>query len=382
MKKFDKVAKILYVEDEKNVQDELAEVIESFCETLYRADDGFQGLDLYNKHNPDIVITDIRMPVMDGIRMCNEIRKTDPDARIIFTTAFSDIDYFQEAIELQVDGYILKPINLDALEKKLLSTIASIKLKEELFEKEQMLVQTSKLAAMGEMIGNIAHQWKQPLSIISMEANKLKANYALNEILEPQTALNFADNTLKQVEFLAKTIDDFRGFFNPNKPNEVYNLKSFIDKCIDLVDASFDSNTIKTIKDIDDKIDSYGDPNQLLQAIINILNNARDALKNASDLREKLVFIVSAKEDEHQNIVISIKDNAGGIPENILPRIFEPYFTTKEEQKGTGLGLYISHTIITKNLKGSIKAENDIFEYDGEKYKGAKFTITLPMVIQ
>lgn len=378
MKTFSKVSKILYVEDEKQVQEELAEVIENFCDTLYRADDGYQGLDLYKKHNPDIVISDIRMPVMDGIKMCNAIRKFNKDAHIIFTTAFSDIDYFQEAIELQVDGYILKPINLDALEKKILNIIATIELQKELFEKEQMLIQSSKLAAMGEMIGNIAHQWKQPLSVISMGANNLKVTYALNDTIEPQEALDFADHTIQQVEFLAKTIDDFRGFFNPNKMHEMYNLKSYINKCIDLVNASFDSNTIKTVKDIDDKIDSYGDPNQLLQAIINILNNARDALKNASGLRERLVFIFTAKEDG-DNIVISIKDNAGGIPENILPRIFEPYFTTKEESGGTGLGLYITYTIITKNLKGSIKVENDVFEYEGENYKGAKFTITLPM---
>lgn len=379
MSKFETIDTILYVEDEKNVQEELADVIESFCKTLYRADDGFQGLELYKKHTPNIVITDIKMPIMDGIEMCKKIREFGNNTPIVFTTAFSDIDYFQEAIELQVEGYILKPINLDSLEKKLLSIINSLHLQKELLEKEQMLIQTSKLAAMGEMIGNIAHQWKQPLATISMGANNLKAQYELQETLDPSTSLKFADNVLVQVDFLSKTIDEFRGFFNPNKSKEIYNLKKFIDKCVHLVSASFDSNTIKTIQDVDSKIDSFGDPNQLLQAVINILNNSKDALKEASYLREKLVFIVTAKEDHEQNIVITIKDNGGGIPEKILPRIFEPYFTTKEKQGGTGLGLYITHTIITKNLHGSIKAENDIFTHDDEEYKGALFTITLPI---
>ncbi|MEJ2372945.1 MAG: response regulator [Sulfurimonas sp.] len=376
--KFKTIEKILYVEDEKAIQDELSEVIENFCETLYRADDGFQGLDLYKKYNPEIVITDIKMPIMDGIKMAKEIRKINPDAHIVFTTAFSDIEYFQEAIELQVEGYILKPINLEALEKKILSIIDSITLKKELHEKEQMLVHTSKLAAMGEMIGNIAHQWKQPLSVISMSANNVKVRYELGENITVQDTIDFADKTLQQVQFLSQTIDDFRQFFTPLDNQRIYNLSKFINKCIDLVSASFDSNTIKAVKEIDAKIDTFGDPNQLIQAIINILNNAKDALKNAQNIREKLVFIVSAKESNN-NLIISIKDNAGGIPENILPRIFEPYFTTKDHEGGSGLGLYITHTIITNNLKGTIRVENEVFDYEGETYKGAKFTITLPL---
>jgi len=156
-------------------------------------------------------------------------------------------------------------------------------------------------------------------------------------------------------------------------------VKEFLDKCINLVKASFDENTIDTIKEIDEKVNSYGDANQLTQAIINILNNAKDALKEAEKLKKKLIFILTVKEDENNNIVIVIKDNAGGIADDILERIFEPYFTTKEATGGTGLGLYITHTIIVKKLKGSISAENEIFEYDGEEYKGAKFTVTLPM---
>ncbi|PLY10358.1 MAG: hypothetical protein C0626_05075 [Arcobacter sp.] len=154
-----------------------------------------------------------------------------------------------------------------------------------------------------------------------------------------------------------------------------------MDKCIDLVTASFDSNTIRLIKEIDEKINSYGDPKQLLQALINILNNAKDAFKNINDSRDRLVFIISVKEIEKDSIIIEIKDNAGGIPEEILPRIFEPYFTTKDEGRGTGLGLYITHTIITKHLKGKIKVENESFEYEGTKYVGAKFSITLPLIL-
>ena len=373
-----KVKSILYVEDEKAIQAELAEFLENFCETLYLADDGFQGLKEFEKHKPSIVVSDIKMPVMDGIEMTKRIKEVDSEARIVFTTAFSDVSFFQEAIELQVDGYILKPISLDALEKKILSITHNLKLNDELSKKEQMLFHTSKLAAMGEMISNIAHQWRQPLSIMSVSLNNLKVDVELDQ-LNKEDVLKHHENMSKQIAYLSETIDDFRSFFLPNSENSVYNLKEFIDKCIDLVKVSFDDNTIQTINEIDTKINSFGDSNQLTQAILNILNNAKDALKEAEKLRKKLIFIVTATEDAKNNIVITIKDNAGGIQENIIGRVFEPYFTTKKASNGTGLGLYITHTIIEKNLKGNIFVENEIFEYEGESYKGAKFTIILPL---
>ncbi|WP_417334685.1 response regulator [Halarcobacter sp.] len=374
-----KVKSILYVEDEKAIQEELAEVIETFCETLYTADDGIQALKYFDAYKPDIIITDIRMPIMDGIEMCKKIKEKNQNIPIIFTTAFSDVDYFQDAIELQVEGYLLKPISLELLEKKILNIIDNIELKKELFEKEQMLLQSSKLAAIGEMLSNIAHQWRQPLSAISTTATGMKLLKEMDNLPDEQFYKNcdvINDNT----QYLSNTIEDFKNFFSPKNQLKVFNLHEYLNKCIDLVSASFDNNLIKTVKEIDEKINSFGDPNQLLQAIINILNNAKDALKDASTLHEKLVFIFTVKEDKDNHIVITIKDNAGGIPENILPKIFEPYFTTKGSKHGTGLGLYITHTIITKNLKGTIKVENEIFEYEEKSYKGAKFTITLPMI--
>ena len=372
-----KVEKILFVEDEKNIQTELEEYLQQHCYQLLLADDGFQGLELYREHQPDIVISDIRMPLMNGIEMCKEIRKINTKVPVVFTTAFSDVQFFQQAIELQVAGYILKPIDLDQLDQKLSDVIDQVLLGYELRDKENMLLQSAKLASMGEMIGNIAHQWKQPLSVISIDVNNIKMDCELGDV-EVTRLQKYADHIGEQVSYLAKTIDDFRGFFKPTNTSATYNVKEFIDKCIVLVKASFDENTIKAIQEIDDNINSYGDPYQLTQALINILNNAKDALKQAEGLRKKLVFIVTASADDNNNLVITIKDNAGGIPSSALPHVFEPYFTTKEHLGGSGLGLYISHTIITRNLKGSIRAENDVFEHEGNTYKGAKFVIKLP----
>jgi signal transduction histidine kinase len=378
MKVLGKTKSILYVEDQQNIREELAYVIENFCDQLYLGDDGVQGVELYKKHTPDIVVSDIKMPFMDGIEMSKKIKEFDPHARIIFTTAFGDTEYFQEAIDLQVEGYILKPIDLDLLESKILQVISQIHLEEELIEKEAMLVQQSRLASMGEMITNVAHQWKQPLTAVSMEINNIIASSELDNFTQEQ-ALKCAAHVSNQIKYLDQTINDFRSFFIPGTELSRYNASQFINKCINLVSAAFDDNTIETIKDIDEKIDTYGNPNQLIQALINILNNAKDALKMAEGIQKKLVFILTAKEDDKNNIIITIKDNAGGIPSNIIDHVFEPYFTTKKEQNGTGLGLYISKTIIEKNLKGTLSVENDEFTHEGVEYKGAKFTLTLPM---
>lgn len=369
---------ILYVEDEKNVQEELASVLEMFCDNLYLASNGMEGLEQFKKYSPSIIVTDIKMPLMNGIDMCKKIKELNPDQKVIFTTAFSDIKFFQQAIELQVEGYVIKPVDLQLLESKILKVIEHIELQKDLFKKEQLLIQQSKLASMGEMIRNIAHQWKQPLAAISMVSNNLRVDCEFDSI-KKESLLDYSKEINSQVQYLAQTIDDFRDFFKQSQNSEkVINIKDFIDKCVDLIKASFDDNMIYTIKEIDDKIEAYGDSNQLSQVLINILNNARDALKEAEDIQEKLVFLISTKQDEN-NLIITIKDNAGGIPESIIDKVFDPYFTTKGPSRGTGLGLYISHTIITENLNGSISVENEEFEYDNVKYKGAKFTMVLPL---
>ena len=238
-----------------------------------------------------------------------------------------------------------------------------------------LITRQSKLASMGEMIGNIAHQ----LNIISMSTSDILVHLDLDMNLDKKTIREHSENTMLQVEYLAKTIDDFKNFFKPTTPKTKYNLKDFFKNCLNLVNAAFHDNMIETIEEIDEKINSYGHPEFLTQALINIFNNAKDALKNAKDVQSKLVFIMIIKENEDY-ITIVIKDNAGGIPESIIDKIFDPYFTTKNDEEGTGLGLVITHNIITENLNGQIFVENDEFEYEHVEYKGAKFTIKLPVI--
>lgn len=379
---FKKVNSILYVEDEKLVQEQLADVIQDYCNTLYLADNGEQGLLLYQKYKPEIVISDVKMPIMDGIEMVKQIKAIDDGVRVVFSTAFSDYEFLQSAIEMQVDGYVLKPISLEKFENKLHRLVQDIKNKEDLESKEKMLIQQSKVASMGEMLSNIAHQWRQPLSAMAATISSIKLDVSLGRDLTPQTITACADSVEDQVAYLSKIIDDFRKFFRPNDNEIPYKMSEFISRCKDLIQASFsNSKTIDVIIEMDNDIENIEYYDQLIQAILNILNNARDALKKVEETQNRLMFLFSIKNNEDNEIVITIKDNAGGIPENIIERIFDPYFTTKHKALGTGLGLYITHTIITSNLKGSIGVENEIFEYRGEEYKGAKFVIKLPIKI-
>jgi two-component system, NtrC family, sensor kinase len=246
--------------------------------------------------------------------------------------------------------------------------------KNELEKQQNILYQQSKMASMGEMIGNIAHQWRQPLSTITTASTGILLEKELG-LLQDQTLKDSLNRINKSAQYLSKTIDDFRNFFNPEKVKNYFLLSNVFATTFDLLSAQFNSQNIEIIKNIEDvEINSY--ENELIQALINILNNARDELKN-KDLAHKLIFISASKNDNE--VIIKIKDNAGGIAKENLNKIFEPYFTTKHKSQGTGIGLYMTEEIIVRHLKGSIEIRNDEFTYENSSYTGAEFTIKIPL---
>ncbi|WP_455756822.1 PAS domain S-box protein [Sulfurimonas sp.] len=247
---------------------------------------------------------------------------------------------------------------------------------EEIKENKALLYQQSKMASMGEMIGNIAHQWRQPISAISMTALNLRATVELNEEITKNEMLNYSANIEKQCDFLSKTIDDFRNFFKPNKNKNEFFIQNSIDKTMELLSASFKTHDIEVIKDIE-KIKLLTFENELTQALLNIIKNAKDILLTLKNTR-RLIFIKAY--EKNKVVFIEITDNGGGVAPKIIDKLFEPYFTTKDKSRGTGIGLYMTQSIVTKHLNGNIYVENIDYEYDGEKYSGAKFTIEIPLV--
>ncbi|MBV6340192.1 sensor histidine kinase [Candidatus Magnetobacterium casense] len=232
----------------------------------------------------------------------------------------------------------------------------------EIRQKEQILIQQSKMATMGEMIGSIAHQWKQPLNAISVNIQDIKDAYEYGE-LNSEYIDNMIATSNEQVDFMAKTIDDFRNFFRPSKEKIAFNVVNSLKEVLSMFKDVFnkDSVTIGIFYDNGSELKCIGYPNEFKQVILNIINNSKDAIvvkrgKDPKAFFEGKIRITVHKEDHA--VVVRVSDNGGGIPELIIERIFEPYFTTKPSDIGTGIGLYMSKTIIETNMAGSLTVRN------------------------
>jgi signal transduction histidine kinase len=242
-------------------------------------------------------------------------------------------------------------------------------------EKDKILYEQTKMAAMGEMIGNIAHQWRQPLSVISTSASGMQTKKEFG-LLNDDEFNHFCELINDNAQYLSQTIDDFRDFIRGDSKKELFNLSKSVDSFLHLVNASIKEHQIKVKIDIDTNIELIGLPHELNQTFINLFNNSKDALKSL-DEESRLIFISADIQDKQ--IIINFKDNGGGIKDKIIDKVFEPYFTTKHQSQGTGLGLHMVYRMIVEGMGGTIHVENDTFSHESTEYTGAVFTITLPM---
>lgn len=233
-------------------------------------------------------------------------------------------------------------------------------------KKNQMLEQQSRMAAMGEMIDAVAHQWKQPLNAISMIVDMLKMDFINKENID-DIYINELDSTVHtQIDHMVSTLNEFRNFLRPSTKNENFYIQTALDNVRILMQDELISQNIHLDVTIDNSIEIFGNRNELKHLFINIINNAIDAF-NERDIKAREIYIRCYKEINN-NIYIEIEDNAGGIPDNIINDVFKPNVTSKPEGKGTGIGLYMSTQIAEKN-NGSINVHNSEL--------GAFFTITL-----
>ncbi len=228
-------------------------------------------------------------------------------------------------------------------------------------QQEQILIQQSKMALMGEMIASIAHQWKQPLAITTAVINTARFQDEFSKQYAKETNEVF-DKVLEQVEYMDQTISDFSGFFKPNREKEFFSLSKSIDDVYKILLPQFEREKIRIENSVPAEIFMVeGYRNEFSQVLLNILSNAKDAI--CENIRnERLVpgeGKITIKADFANNkILLSVCDNGGGIPENLIHSIFDPYFTTKPEEIGSGIGLYMSKMIMDTHMKGSITAEN------------------------
>jgi two-component system C4-dicarboxylate transport sensor histidine kinase DctB len=260
-------------------------------------------------------------------------------------------------------------VRANAKELELLNQSLEQKVKEEIEknrEKEQLLVQKSKFIALGEMISNIAHQWRQPLSELSSILMFIKFKYSINA-LDSQTMEKKSQEADRVLEYMSHTIDDFRNFFMPKKEKEEFYLYKAIDSVMTIVSSSLKSYNIKIDIDIDEKLQLKTYLNEYQQVVLNILKNAKDVLVE-KEVKNPFIKITAFEELDY--VILYIEDNGGGITVEPKSKIFEPYFTTKSQSDGTGIGLYMSKIIIDKNMKGKLRVRNTNL--------GAKFVIVIP----
>lgn len=268
---------------------------------------------------------------------------------------------------LDISTKELQDLN-DNLEKKILEEV------EKNIEKDKQLLSQSRSASMGEMIGNIAHQWRQPLSAISSTCSSLLLQKQLG-LASDDDIKNSYNKILEYTDFLTQTIEDFRDFFKQDKELEEFLISEYLQKTLSIIESSYKNSNIKIVEHkIEDETLTNGFPNELTQVFLNIFNNAKDILVDKEE-SHKEVHIYYSQSDDYN--IVSILDNGGGVPNNIKDEIFDPYFTTKHKAQGTGIGLYMCKQIVEKHNKGKILLENRKIDIEGISYEGACFNIYL-----
>eukprot|EP01029_Cantina_marsupialis_P025415 TRINITY_DN67307_c0_g1_i1.p1 TRINITY_DN67307_c0_g1~~TRINITY_DN67307_c0_g1_i1.p1 ORF type:complete len:521 (+),score=70.07 TRINITY_DN67307_c0_g1_i1:1090-2652(+) len=265
--------------------------------------------------------------------------------------------------------------------KKIVGMISSgeditdfIRLENEKKKNEEILFTQSKVASMGEMLKNIAHQWRQPLSTISTAASGIKLQKEMGILKDEDFDMGMSA-IVEMTQYLSQTINELQNFFNVDNKVKKFTNIDFLSKVENFVLTSFQTFNIELLINTKESVNLKTFYNEVIQIVLNILNNSRDAFSEKY-IENKVVII----EDylENNNYTLLIKDNAGGIKEKNINRIFEPYFTTKQQKLGTGIGLFMVKDIVINRLGGKIDVYNDSFEYKGEINQGAVFKITVP----
>ncbi|MBF0328568.1 MAG: response regulator [Nitrospirae bacterium] len=401
--------RILVVEDEFiTAQDLKFELVKLGYEVPDIAVSGEEALCKAAEFKPDLILMDITLDgPMTGIDAAEKIRTT-LNIPTTYLTAHIDSATIDQAKKTNPYGYLPKPCTADTLKttieialymseadaqrRKAEAALCELNAKLEQrvaeetalrLEKELLLMQQAKMAAMGEMIGAIAHQWRQPLNALGLLIQATQDAYEFGE-LNKESLAKFVDDGMKQIRFMSKTIDDFRNFFKQDKLPVLFDVKAAMAEVLALMSWQLKVNNIayrltckehnRTFENFTEimhccEMAMYGFKNELEQVILNIISNAKDALvqKHKED-RSHNGLIKIEIERSGDKIIIAISDNGGGIPENSLDKIFQPYFTTKKE--GTGIGLYMAKMIVEGNMGGSISAHNN--------GGGPEFKIALP----
>jgi len=310
------------------------------------------ALDFSNKHYQQVVSS------LDGLKFFSKAMVTFLMFIFMLMVIVSRVDAKREAIKRKAQHELIE-FNL-TLEKRIAAEVEKNR------EKDQQLMHQSRLASMGEMISMIAHQWRQPLSAISATAQGLTLKLSLNKFDAELFTCKLGDIN-HYAQHLSQTIDDFRQFFKPSHETREVVLEEVISKALGIIQTSIENKNIEVRCEFLANETICTHPNELMQVVLNLIKNAEDILLE-NEVKTPWIHIATQKADTM--LYITVSDNGGGIPPAVLPRIFEPYFSTKSKKDGTGLGLYMSHKIVEEHCGGKLYASNTEV--------GALFVIELP----
>jgi len=388
---------ILAVDDILANRISLQYLIEEYCEDIdvILANGGEEALKITYSLKIDLIVLDIQMPGMDGFETATYLKKNPKTTNIpiiFLTAAFKKDEFLHKGFGVGAVDYLTKPIedqqfiNKIKLYKEIVGKTkeleaANLQLNEALQQERELkktiqkqqnkIIEQNKMAALGEMISNIAHQWRQPLSMISTCSSGLSVKKEMG-ILEDTELYEKLEKITEITTQLSNTIESFRGNVFDDISTEC-NLAHFIQNIIESKSNLLKQKNIQIIQNLENEITTYIFPNSLQQSLVNILTNAIEILENIPN--NKYIFVNLHKIDNE--IMITIEDNGGGMKTEDIHKAFEPYFTTKHKKQGIGLGLTNVYNNIITNLQGKIEIENAIVSHKNEKYKGLKVTITL-----
>ncbi len=358
---------LLYVEDNQATRDSALMILSEFFDDIILGVDGHDGFNKFQQNNIDLIITDINMPVLNGLNMSKKIKELNPTIPILVVSAHNEPEYFIDSIKVGIDGYLLKPLHFDQFCSTLYKTVTNIQNDIEVKINKENQQKYKKQKALGTMLNNIAHHWRQPLSVISTLAGSIELTNE-NGIATKENNIKYSQSIMKSTELLNKMIEDFRILFNDINHDKIVQID--FNKIINCIISNV--HDVEFIVDVEDII--MNEHEVFIENILtHICNNAIEATKDIST--KSLIFINIFKQNNKINIVV--RDNGLGIKEDILDKIFEPYFTTKHKYFGTGLSLYVVDYIVTQHLNGTIEVKNVEFEHENIPYTGTTFKIIL-----
>lgn len=382
--------RVLVVDDSSFIRKHICSLLEIRNYTPKGAIHGKSALEILESDQAfDLIILDLEMPEVDGEKVLREIRKKKEllYLPILVLSGTQDKELVSRVLKHGASDFMRKPFSIEELVLKCQtlieyheSKIKLAKLNESMQEQiknevrkyqnqERVMLQQSRLASMGEMIGNIAHQWRQPLNALSLTIHKLSLAQEYGK-LSPSYLKDTVEKADSLIQRMSQTIEDFRHFFKTDKEKQPFFFHESVNNVMTILDSAFKNEGINVQIEISQKDQLFGYPSEFQQVLLAILGNARDAIhsKLGND-GGGVIKIYDCKAKDAQ--CLYIEDNGGGVPENILPSIFDPYYTTKAES-GTGIGLYMSKRIIEGNMGGTLVVENT--------KSGARFTIIIPKV--